>query len=64
MKNNSFVPQELIALPGTGITWINDDDRCPFAEDERTPMAGLIPEIFCRVHNGVTHLVKKRALLT
>jgi plastocyanin len=25
MKNNSFVPQVLPALPGTGITWINDD---------------------------------------
>ena len=25
MKNNSFVPAELIALPGSGITWINDD---------------------------------------
>jgi plastocyanin len=25
MKNNSFVPQVLTALPGTGITWINDD---------------------------------------
>ena len=26
MRNNSFVPQELTALPGTGITWINDDE--------------------------------------
>jgi plastocyanin len=25
MKNNAFVPPELIALPGSGITWINDD---------------------------------------
>lgn len=25
MKDNSFVPQLLTALPGTGITWINDD---------------------------------------
>jgi plastocyanin len=25
MRNNTFVPQELTALPGTGITWINDD---------------------------------------
>jgi plastocyanin len=25
MRNNSFVPSELTALPGTGITWINDD---------------------------------------
>jgi len=25
MKNNLFVPQVLTALPGTGITWINDD---------------------------------------
>lgn len=25
MKNNAFVPQELVALPGSGITWINDD---------------------------------------
>lgn len=26
MRNNAFVPQELTVLPGTGITWINDDD--------------------------------------
>ena len=26
MKNNAFAPQVLTALPGTGITWINDDD--------------------------------------
>lgn len=25
MRNNTFVPQELTVLPGTGITWINDD---------------------------------------
>ena len=25
LRNNTFVPQELTALPGTGITWINDD---------------------------------------
>jgi plastocyanin len=25
MRNNAFVPTPLIALPGTGITWINDD---------------------------------------
>jgi plastocyanin len=25
IRNNSFVPQELTVLPGTGITWINDD---------------------------------------
>jgi plastocyanin len=25
MRNNTFVPQELTALTGTGITWINDD---------------------------------------
>jgi plastocyanin len=25
MKNNAFVPPELVALPGSGITWINDD---------------------------------------
>jgi plastocyanin len=25
MRNNAFVPQVLTALPGTGITWINDD---------------------------------------
>jgi plastocyanin len=25
MRNNTFVPLELTALPGTGITWINDD---------------------------------------
>jgi plastocyanin len=27
MRNNAFVPQELTVLPGTGITWINDDDK-------------------------------------
>ena len=25
MRNNSFVPEVLTALPGSGITWINDD---------------------------------------
>jgi plastocyanin len=25
MQNNAFVPPELLALPGSGITWINDD---------------------------------------
>jgi plastocyanin len=25
MRNNAFVPQVLVALPGSGITWINDD---------------------------------------
>jgi len=25
MKNNMFVPDQLTVLPGTGITWINDD---------------------------------------
>jgi plastocyanin len=25
MQNNAFIPPELIALPGSGITWINDD---------------------------------------
>jgi plastocyanin len=25
IKNNTFVPAELTVLPGTGITWINDD---------------------------------------
>jgi plastocyanin len=25
MRNNSFVPQVLVALPGSGITWINND---------------------------------------
>jgi plastocyanin len=25
MRNNTFVPRELIVLTGTGITWINDD---------------------------------------
>ncbi|MDP2798055.1 MAG: hypothetical protein Q8N94_11205 [Methanoregula sp.] len=25
IRNNSFVPQVLTVLPGTGITWINDD---------------------------------------
>ena len=26
IRNNTFVPQELTVLPGTGITWINDDE--------------------------------------
>jgi plastocyanin len=26
IRNNAFVPRELTALPGTGITWINDDE--------------------------------------
>jgi plastocyanin len=25
IRNNSFVPNELTVLPGTGLTWINDD---------------------------------------
>jgi plastocyanin len=25
IRNNTFVPQELTVLPGTGITWINED---------------------------------------
>lgn len=25
IKNNTFVPAELTVLPGTGITWVNDD---------------------------------------
>jgi plastocyanin len=25
IRNNSFVPRELTILPGTGITWVNDD---------------------------------------
>jgi len=25
MRNNTFVPLELTVLPGTGITWVNDD---------------------------------------
>ncbi|MEI7858051.1 MAG: hypothetical protein WCH85_11200 [Methanomicrobiales archaeon] len=25
IRNNSFVPRELTVLPGTGLTWINDD---------------------------------------
>jgi plastocyanin len=25
IRNNSFVPDQLTVLPGTGITWINDD---------------------------------------
>ncbi|MDP2798056.1 MAG: cupredoxin domain-containing protein [Methanoregula sp.] len=25
MRNNTFVPQELTVLPGTGITWVNED---------------------------------------
>lgn len=27
MRNNAFVPQILTVLPGTGITWVNDDDK-------------------------------------
>jgi plastocyanin len=27
IRNNTFVPAELTVLPGTGITWINDDPR-------------------------------------
>jgi plastocyanin len=26
IRNNSFVPQQLTVLPGTGLTWINDDE--------------------------------------
>lgn len=26
MRNNAFVPEVLTALPGSGITWINDDE--------------------------------------
>jgi plastocyanin len=26
MENNTFVPMELTVLPGTGITWVNDDN--------------------------------------
>lgn len=25
MRNNTFVPQELTVLPGTGISWVNED---------------------------------------
>ncbi|PKL69495.1 MAG: hypothetical protein CVV30_08045 [Methanomicrobiales archaeon HGW-Methanomicrobiales-1] len=25
MRNNTFVPKELTVLPGTGITWVNED---------------------------------------
>ena len=25
IRNNSFVPQQLTILPGTGLTWVNDD---------------------------------------
>jgi plastocyanin len=25
IRNNTFVPQELTVLPGTGITWVNED---------------------------------------
>ncbi|MFA6226279.1 MAG: hypothetical protein WC620_08960 [Methanoregula sp.] len=25
IQNNSFVPSELTVMPGTGLTWINDD---------------------------------------
>lgn len=27
IRNNSFVPQQLTVLPGTGISWVNDDDK-------------------------------------
>jgi len=27
IRNNTFVPDQLTVLPGTGITWINDDPR-------------------------------------
>ncbi len=27
MRNNTFVPLELTVLPGTGITWVNNDDK-------------------------------------
>lgn len=27
IRNNTFVPQSLTVLPGTGITWINDDTK-------------------------------------
>ena len=27
MQNNTFVPLELTVLPGTGITWVNNDDK-------------------------------------
>jgi plastocyanin len=27
MRNSTFVPLELTVLPGTGITWVNDDDK-------------------------------------
>ncbi|MCK9581048.1 MAG: hypothetical protein M0Q92_11480 [Methanoregula sp.] len=26
IRNNTFVPQELTVLPGTGITWVNEDN--------------------------------------
>jgi plastocyanin len=25
IRNNTFVPQEIMVLPGTGITWVNED---------------------------------------
>jgi len=40
MKNNAFVPQVLTALPGTGITWINDDDSAHSIKMS-TPDAGF-----------------------
>jgi plastocyanin len=27
IRNNAFVPSNLTVLPGTGVTWINDDDK-------------------------------------
>ncbi len=41
MKNNAFVPQVLTALPGTGITWINDDDSVHSIKMSGTNNAGF-----------------------
>lgn len=40
IQNNSFVPVVLTALPGTGITWINDD-AVVHAVKTSTPDAGF-----------------------
>jgi plastocyanin len=41
MRNNAFVPQVLTALPGTGITWINDDDSVHSIKMSGTNNAGF-----------------------
>ena len=40
MRNNTFVPEVLTALPGSGITWINDD-AVPHSLKMSEPDAGF-----------------------